>query len=139
MTRTKPTHLCLILGSRQVFNLLRPILPGPVTVHPRERRSRTKNKSLSWKRRGRQNTKYHCTRRSSPATTVILSRHAIQCHVFYNVLDAIHSVSKGKARYFRGQISKVNADDTYNIVYVDGDTEKKVKREYIRVVGVPSS
>lgn len=47
----------------------------------------------------------------------------------------------GKARYFRGQVSKVNtgADkkSTYNIVYVDGDTEKNVAREYIRVISLP--
>lgn len=54
------------------------------------------------------------------------------------MLNATHSVPKGKARYFKGQISKVNADNTYNIVYVDGDTEKKVGREYIRVLRLPS-
>ena len=42
----------------------------------------------------------------------------------------------GKARYYQGRVSGFDVDGKYNIVYVDGDTEKHVGREYVRVTSV---
>jgi len=61
--------------------------------------------------------------------------HAVPVHA------KVEARYHGKTRYFRGQVSKVNAGAdkklTYNIVYMDGDTEKNVGREYLRVISLP--
>ena len=46
--------------------------------------------------------------------------------------ERIEARFKGKAKYFKGKISGVNSDGTYNIRYDDGDMEYDVRRDFIR-------
>ncbi len=51
----------------------------------------------------------------------------------YSVGDIIEGRFKGKKKWYRGKISKVNNDDTFNILYDDGDKESNVKHQLIRM------
>ncbi|OQR89054.1 hypothetical protein ACHHYP_06498, partial [Achlya hypogyna] len=44
-----------------------------------------------------------------------------------------------KKTYYPGRIAKVHSDGSYDIDYDDGEKEKKVEREYLRVVEAPPS
>ena len=49
--------------------------------------------------------------------------------------ERIEARFKGKAKFFKGKITAVNSDGTYNIRYDDGDTEYDVKPALIRKDG----
>merc|ERR1712100_823697 len=38
----------------------------------------------------------------------------------------------GRSRWFKGKITKENSDGTFDILYNDGDRERKVKKDLIR-------
>ena len=45
----------------------------------------------------------------------------------------------GKEDWFKGKISKVRSDGTYDVLYEDGDSERRVKKGLIRALGGSSS
>ena len=46
--------------------------------------------------------------------------------------DKVEANFKGKGKWFKGKVSRVNDDDTYDILFDDGDRERKVPRDRIR-------
>ncbi|EQC30141.1 hypothetical protein SDRG_12199 [Saprolegnia diclina VS20] len=46
---------------------------------------------------------------------------------------------KGKSKYYPGKIAKCHADETYDIDYDDGEKEKRIERDLIRVVVTSST
>ena len=53
--------------------------------------------------------------------------------------DNIEARYKGKSKWYKGSISRVNANGTYDILYDDGDTERGVRQSLIRRRGRSSS
>ena len=53
--------------------------------------------------------------------------------------DNIEARYKGKSKWYKGSISRVNANNTYDILYDDGDTERGVRQSLIRRRGRSSS
>ena len=53
--------------------------------------------------------------------------------------DNIEARYKGKSKWYKGSISRVNANGTYDILYDDGDTERGVRESLIRRRGRSSS
>ena len=53
--------------------------------------------------------------------------------------DAIEARFGGRDKWFKGKITSVNRDGTYDIRYDDGDREKDVKTDLIRPLGGSSS
>ena len=49
------------------------------------------------------------------------------------VISALKAVGKGK--WFKGKISRVNSDGSYNIKYADGDSERFVLAKNVRSLG----
>merc|ERR1711959_630129 len=41
----------------------------------------------------------------------------------------------GRSRWFKGKITRKNHDGTFDILYNDGDRERKVKKELVRPLG----
>ena len=41
----------------------------------------------------------------------------------------------GKGKFFKGKISRANADGTYDVAYDDGDRERRVSKRNIRALG----
>ena len=41
----------------------------------------------------------------------------------------------GGEKWFKGKVSRARSDGTFDILYEDGDTEMRVKRELVRVPG----
>ena len=41
--------------------------------------------------------------------------------------DRVEARYRGKSKWYKGKITRVNSDDTYDIEYDDGDTERRVK------------
>jgi len=53
--------------------------------------------------------------------------------VRFKIGDRIEARFRGRSvRYFNGKITKANEDNTYDILYDDGDSEHNVKAEHIR-------
>ena len=50
--------------------------------------------------------------------------------------DNIEARYKGKSKWYKGSISRVNANGTYDILYDDGDTERGVRESLFVVVNV---
>merc|ERR1712037_862042 len=48
---------------------------------------------------------------------------------------AIEARYGGKAKWYKGKISRVNSNGTYDVLYSDGDKERGVKKHLIRKVG----
>merc|ERR1711939_419568 len=53
----------------------------------------------------------------------------------FKVGTAIEARYNGKAKWYKGKISRVNANGTYDVLYSDGDKERGVKKHLIRKVG----
>ena len=51
---------------------------------------------------------------------------------------AIEARYGGKTKWYKGKISRVNSNGTYDVLYSDGDKERGVKRHLIRKVGQPA-
>ncbi len=49
--------------------------------------------------------------------------------------DAVEARFGGRDKWFKGKITNVNRDGTYDIRYDDGDRESGVKADYIRSLG----
>jgi len=55
--------------------------------------------------------------------------------VQFKIGDRIEARFRGRSvRHYPGRITKVNEDGTYNVLYDDGDSERGVKAEHIRVL-----
>merc|ERR1712100_423104 len=46
--------------------------------------------------------------------------------------DKIEARFGGRSRWFKGKITRKNSDGTFDILYNDGDRERKVKKDLIR-------
>merc|ERR1712167_538181 len=49
--------------------------------------------------------------------------------------DKVEARFGGKDKWFKGKITRKRSDGTYDILYEDGDSERRVKAELIRKVG----
>ncbi|CAM9116657.1 unnamed protein product, partial [Hapterophycus canaliculatus] len=58
--------------------------------------------------------------------------------VHLRVNDDVEARYKGGRKWYRGKIRALNRDGTYDIRYADGDTERDVKSEFIRVTSAAS-
>jgi len=53
----------------------------------------------------------------------------------FSVGSQVEAKFKGGSKYYKGKITRVNSNGTYNISYVDGDRETQVKASFIRSLG----
>ena len=56
----------------------------------------------------------------------------------FAVGSPIEARYRGKRKWYPGTIAKVNGDGTYDIQYVDGDSERGVTAQYVRAAGEPA-
>jgi hypothetical protein len=75
-----------------------------------------------------------------PAVVVPATAEVAKAPAF-NVGDKVEANFAGRGRYFPGKIFKVRDDGTYDVDYDDGETEKRVQAQWIRLldpVQIPS-
>merc|ERR1711975_1248 len=53
----------------------------------------------------------------------------------FKVGTAIEARYGGKTKWYKGKISRVDSNGTYDVLYSDGDKERGVKKHLIRKVG----
>merc|ERR1712100_602174 len=53
--------------------------------------------------------------------------------------DKVEARYGGKTKWYKGKISMVRSDGTYDVLYEDGDKERNVKKSLIRKIGGRSS
>ena len=58
---------------------------------------------------------------------------------FCSVGSQVEANYKGQGKWYKGEVTKVNKNETYDILYEDGDKERRVRRSRIRVLGGAAS
>ena len=53
--------------------------------------------------------------------------------------DRVEARYRGKSKWYKGKVTRVNSDDTYDIEYDDGDTERRVRKSLVRKIGGDSN
>ena len=50
--------------------------------------------------------------------------------------DRVEARYRGKSKWYKGKIMRVNVDGTYDIEYDDGDVERRVRKSLVRKLEV---